>query len=203
MKTTFYFVRHAKSQAEDLGIVQGEGLEVPLSEEGEKQAQALRQYMADFKFDKIFASKAQRAIKTADAIRMNFKEVPYDELSELNERSKGISEGMLSKDFDEKYPEIISAWKKEEDPRPDGGENFEDVEKRALPLLAKHLEEFPGQNILYVTHGNLIKVVLGSLLEMTHGKRARIAQDYCAINCVSFDHERQRWSVEYINRTCL
>src|SRR3989344_7921845 len=203
MKTKFLLVRHAQSEAKERGIVQGEGLTVPLNEQGIKQAEKLGDFLKDQNFDQIFSSTALRAIDTAKAIRKFHPDIPYVEIKELNERSKGEAEGMLKSKFNTKYPEILKQWEKEEDARPEGGESYEDVEKRIMPIFERHLKEFPDQRILYVTHGNVTKVVLGSILEVPFGKRARIEQDYCALNSIAFDHEKGRWGVEYINRSCL
>src|SRR3989338_613830 len=203
MKTNFLLVRHAQSEARERGIVQGEGLTVPLSEQGIKQAEKLGDFLRDHNFDQIFSSTALRAIDTAKAIRKFHADIPYIEIKELNERSKGEAEGMLKSEFNTKYPEILKRWEKEEDARPEGGESYGDVEKRVMPIFDKHLKEFSGEKLLYVTHGNLIKVVLGNILEIPYGKRARIEQDYFALNSLAFDQEKGRWSIEYINRTCL
>ena len=122
------------------------------------------------------------------------------ELDVLNERSKGVSEGMMKDEFNKRYPEILEQWRFELDPRPEGGENFEDVEKRVVPIIEFHVKEHAGENILYVSHGNVIRVVLGYILNVPFGLRARIKQDYCAFNAVSFDHEKSRWNIEFINQ---
>lgn len=199
MKTTFYFVRHAQSVSKEKGIVQGAGLSVPLSEEGARQAQALAARLKNEMFDAIFASKALRAIDTAKPVRAVFPNVSYQEIAELHERSKGEAEGMTKEDFKKKYADIEAAWKREEDPRVPGGESFADVEKRVMPLIERHAKEFAGKKILYVFHGNTIRVILGALLGAPANLRHRIAQDYCAVNVVEYDAEDNRWHILKVN----
>ncbi|MES2953241.1 MAG: histidine phosphatase family protein [Patescibacteria group bacterium] len=198
--TRFIFVRHAKSMASELGIVQGTGLEVPLTDLGHEQAHILVSKLASEPFDLLFASTALRARDTALPLRSVRPEVPYAEIADLRERSKGVAEGTPKTDFDKRYPEITEAWAREEDPRPEGGESFEDVEHRALPVLDAHLREYRGKTVVYIIHGNVIRVLLGAMLGIPYGKRARIAQDYCGLSSALFDHERGRWCVEVVNK---
>lgn len=199
MKTFFYFIRHAESIAKKQGIVQGAGLSVPLSGRGRQQALALAERLRSEKFDAIFSSQALRAIDTAKPIREIFPGLPYEERAELNERSKGEAEGMKKEDFEKKYPAVIAAWEREEDPRPADGESFADVEKRAMVIVNRHAVEFAGKRLLYVFHGNTIRVILGAILGAPANLRHRIAQDYCALNIVEYDSEDRRWRVLKMN----
>ncbi|OGL72397.1 hypothetical protein A3F28_02100 [Candidatus Uhrbacteria bacterium RIFCSPHIGHO2_12_FULL_57_11] len=201
MKTTLYLVRHGQSEARARNIVQGVGLDIPLTPEGVIQAARAAGVLAGYKFDKIFSSTAVRARDTAAIIRRRHPGVPYEEIAELNERSKGVTEGMTKDDFAAKYPEIIEQWNKEEDARPPGGENFEDVANRVVPTIERHVAgDAKGSSFLYVIHGNVIRAILGHILDVPHRLRPRIEQDYCAFNVARYDHERARWSVECVNR---
>jgi probable phosphoglycerate mutase len=201
METYLYFLRHAQSAANALGVVQGIGLDIPLTDLGRVQAKEAAQALAGFSFDKIFSSKAKRALHTAAEIKQIHSAVSHEEIHELHERGKGGTEGMLKKDFLVRYPKIEEAWKREEDARPPlGGENFEDVRNRVMPILERHLESHAGKKLLYVTHGNLIRVVLGEFLNVPFGLRGRIAQDYCGLSLVTYNHDRKRFKVEFMNR---
>ncbi|MBI1975625.1 MAG: histidine phosphatase family protein [Candidatus Vogelbacteria bacterium] len=201
--TRFILIRHAQSVANDLGIVQGVGLDVPLTEKGRHQAELLARYLANTRLDRLYASKARRAIDTAAAILKYAPKIPYAELSELNERSKGGTEGMSKDDFALRYPEIIAAWGNEEDMRPPlGGENFEDVSRRVMPVLESHAREYPGGNLAYVIHGNVIRAIIGTILGAPYGRHPRIGQDYCSINSVRHDPKVRRWVIEYANHSC-
>ena len=203
METKFFLARHGQSEARMKNIVQGVGLKVPLTEEGRQQAGALAQKLKDFHFDRIFSSPAKRTLETAEAVRKFHPETPLETFSGLNERSKGLAEGMDKEEFNRRFPEIIKQWRAELDARPEGGENYEDVEKRVIPLIEKHLKDYAGQTLLYVGHGNVMKVILGWTLNIPYGLRPRIAQDYCALDCLVFDHERKYWRIEFINQKCF
>ncbi len=201
MKTKLILVRHGRSEAAEKGIVQGVGLSIPLTAAGREQADRLAALLSEFKFDKIFSSTALRAKETAEPIRKFHPDAPFEELSELNERSKGEAEGLLKEEFNARYPKILEEWNREEDTRVPGGENFADVHDRVVPVIEKHVsEDKTGSTYLYVIHGNVIRAIIGHMLEIPHRFRPRLAQDYCAINVCIYDHERRRWTVECLNR---
>lgn len=204
MITKFFFVRHGKSEASALGIVQGQGLHIPLTEEGRRQAEVLGQGLRGFSFDLMFTSEARRAIETADIVRKflprTCSKIPCVRFAELNERSKGVAEGMKKEEFEKRWPEIREAWEQEIDARPEGGENFEDVHHRVVPLIERHMKEYAGKTLLYVTHGNIIRTILGYMLGTPYALRARLKQDYCVCNIASYDHEKRRWEVECMNK---
>ncbi|MDO8618056.1 MAG: histidine phosphatase family protein [Candidatus Uhrbacteria bacterium] len=201
MKTKLIFVRHGISEAKDKGIVQGQGLLIPMTPEGHKQAAILAETLKPLNFTAIFSSQAKRVMETAEAIRQYHHEIPYQELAEFNERSKGEAEGITQEEFRARYPDMMAAWAKEIDARPVGGENYEDVHDRVVPMIEQHVQEYdPGSTLLYVGHGNVFRVILGHMLDIPFRYRSRIVQDYCAINVVEYDHEKKRWRIVCINR---
>jgi probable phosphoglycerate mutase len=199
MKTTFIFIRHAKSAAADAGIVQGKGLSVSLTKEGEAQAAILARALVNVSFDRLFSSTAVRAVKTASYVRAVKPSIVYEEIIELHERSKGEAEGMTKEAFNRVYPAVLTKWAAEEDTCVAGGESFADVEKRVLPIIESHAKLYRGKRLLYVIHGNVIRVLLGMMLGAPPGLRARIAQDYCALSVAEYDDERCRWKVRTVN----
>jgi 2,3-bisphosphoglycerate-dependent phosphoglycerate mutase len=200
MRTNIFLLRHAQSQANMLNIVQGRGLLIPLTEKGAEQARNVAEASKNLMFDRIFTSTALRAVHTAAAIRRYHPLIPYEEIFALNERSKGNAEGMSKDNFTKRYPEIIEQWSREVDARPDGGENFFDVEARVIPVLERHLIEYAGKNLLYVIHGNVIRAIIGYILDVPYGRRVRIQQDYCALTALEYVNLTKRWLVKYINR---
>jgi broad specificity phosphatase PhoE len=142
-----------------------------------------------------------RAVQTADIIRKFHPDVLYSKIPEINERSKGPAEGMKKEEFNNKYPEIVKQWEKGIDARPEGGENFEDVDKRVIPVIELHIkEDTESSNFLYVTHGNVIKVIIGHVLKIPFSRQGSIKQDYCSLSSITYDHEKNRWEVEFINK---
>jgi broad specificity phosphatase PhoE len=200
MQTKIYFLRHGMSEAKVKGLVQGIGLHYKLVKDGQQQAKTAAKHLKDYHFDAIFTSTAARTVATAEFVHEYHQATPLIKIPELNERSKGKTEGMLRTEFNKKYPDILAQWQREEDARVPGGENYEDVEKRVMPVIDKHLKDYQGKTLLYVMHGNVTRVILGAMLKIPYGLRPRIEQHYCAFNLVSFDHDRQRWQIKFINQ---
>lgn len=193
-------IRHAESVAKEQGIVQGQGLDVPLSERGKQQLQKLGGAVASLSVDKVYSSTALRAQNTAQVIRSVFPDVSHEETELLNERSKGNAEGLTKTEFKKKYPHIEDAWSREEDPRVPGGENFADVEARVMPLVAEHLKKHAGETVLYVGHGNVFRVIIGAALGIPVEKRNRIQIDTCSMNVLEYEQTTGRWHLVALNQ---
>ncbi|KAJ8381767.1 hypothetical protein SKAU_G00025450 [Synaphobranchus kaupii] len=89
-------VRHGETQYNKDKLLQGQGVDLPLSETGLQQAEIVGNYLSDLKFTNAFSSDLQRARQTADIIMRNNLhcsglEIVRDPL--VKERSFGIAEG--------------------------------------------------------------------------------------------------------------
>lgn len=193
-------MRHGESAGNALGIYQGRKFDTGLSELGKKQVAAAAEFLKSFSFHKIFTSTLPRARETALFVKNFHPDAYYSEFRELEERFIGDAEGILKSEFGSKYPHILAAWHSGIDARPEGGENFEDVERRAVPVIENHVKEYHGSTMLYVVHGDVIRVILGHVLKIPFGFQACIKQDHCALNSMVYDHARNRWEVEYVNK---
>jgi len=153
-------VRHGETEENVKRIVQGQGFGA-LSKRGKEQAKKLAERLKDEKMDAIFCSDLKRARDTAREIIKFHPRVPIHYTRKLRERSFTVLEG--------KHAEVyFEAAKKEGVPRylyrPAGGENFPDMKKRIMPFFEKVYEKYIGKTVLFVTHGGVIKVILGTIL---------------------------------------
>jgi broad specificity phosphatase PhoE len=199
MITTLTFIRHAQSTAKERGIVQGRGEQESLSALGEEQRQKYVLKCAGWTVDQLFSSASVRAVRTAEPLAQLFPNVLWQKIELLHERSKGVAEGMTKEEFEVKFADIEAAWERGEDPLVPGGETLQAVEERVLPIVQTHLSEYPGQQLVYVIHGNVIRSIIGSILAVPFGLRGRIACDYCSATTVVFDHDRKRFEVKSVN----
>lgn len=87
MKTRFYLIRHGETEWNSKGIYQGL-TDIPLSEEGEKQALCLGKRFENpsIKLDAVYSSPLQRAIKTAESMAnaKGLSVVAYEHFKEIN-----------------------------------------------------------------------------------------------------------------------
>lgn len=162
-----YFVRHGESVANATGIRQG--ATSPLSEKGKTQAMQVAKRIARLSIERIVVSPYERTKETARSIieTSGHKNVESSELF-VERRNPSIMRGTRVGD-----PEIERAWETIAANYHVSGwhhsdeENFEDLIVRAKKALV-FLEKLPEKNILVVSHGMFMKVILAHVLLGEH-----------------------------------
>lgn len=160
---TIYLVRHGQSRDNFKQIHQGD--KTPLSSYGRNQAKRVAKRMRKHKIDKIYASPQKRAKETALAISRSLNK-PIEYWGEIKEVSNPSE--MVGLSFKTQKSRDIRKTKKEREVDPNwrysDEENFNDQKKRGLAVL-RHIEkEHQGQNILCVSHGTIVKLLLSLLI---------------------------------------
>ncbi|XP_028813642.1 G1/S-specific cyclin-D2a isoform X2 [Denticeps clupeoides] len=95
-------INFGETQCNKDGLLQGQSIDSPLSEAGERQARAAGSYLRDVGFTNVFVSDMIRAKQTAEIILKNNRKSSGLELvceSLLKERSFGIAEGQRVEDM--------------------------------------------------------------------------------------------------------
>ncbi|KAL0962872.1 hypothetical protein UPYG_G00346600 [Umbra pygmaea] len=116
-------------------LLQGQGVDTPLSEPGLQQANAAGLYLRGIRFSNVFVSNLQRARQTAEIIMRNNVhssgvEIVFDPL--LRERGFGIAEGRPKEDLKNMANASGQACR---DYTPPGGETIEQVRLRCKKFL--------------------------------------------------------------------
>ncbi|MEE6477296.1 hypothetical protein FKM82_011456 [Ascaphus truei] len=124
-------VRHGETRYNKEKLLQGQGIDEPLSEMGFKQANAAGRFLNNVKFTHVFSSDLIRAKQTACTIMRNNRHcedinINYD--SRLRERKYGTAEGRPLSDL-----KAMAKAAGEQCPSytPPGGETLEEVRARA------------------------------------------------------------------------
>ena len=164
--TILYLVRHGETEYNRRRIVQGRGVDAELNETGHQQAEALAARFADVPLDAIYASSLRRAQQTAAAVHRHHENVPVAYLADLDEMAWGRYEGMgASDELTAAFAQFHDQWASGQfEDRVPGGESILDVETRARRALDYIVTRHPGQQVLAVTHGRLLRVLLASAL---------------------------------------
>jgi broad specificity phosphatase PhoE len=149
---TLSFIRHGKTPLNDgsfLGIGRNPDI-LPLES---------NQILTD-EFDLIYTGTLQRTISTGLALKgRNKVQEPL-----LNEINYGSAEGLFFSDLAEKFPELVDAWERKEDPKfPGGGESQQDVAERIDKFIAKIK---PENRVAIVTHNVVIRALIGKALDL-------------------------------------
>lgn len=164
--TTFYFVRHGKTELNLSLRFQGGDIDSPLLPIGVEQAIQAGRYLCDVSFDFAAVSTQKRAMDTANYLLkennfLNGLTVTY--LDDLREIKFGEREGAEIDRTDEQThnlrqrPDLY-------DPTAFGGETIDSLVTRARGVVERLSNEYPEGKILIVAHGVLLITLINALI---------------------------------------
>ena len=169
--TQLVLIRHGQSQWNLENRFTG-WIDIPLSPKGEEEARKAGEKIKGFKFDKVYTSALQRAIKTYEiaAEAAGFNNLPVEKDKALNERMYGDLQGLNKDDTRKKFgAEQVQIWRRSYDIGPPNGESLKDTAARVLPYWHSNIEPDlkAGKNILVVAHGNRLRALIIHLDNLT------------------------------------
>jgi 2,3-bisphosphoglycerate-dependent phosphoglycerate mutase len=159
-----YLIRHGESVFNAEGRIQGHS-DVPLSELGRRQGQAVADALAGRPIDALYSSPLPRAYQTAEilAARLNLPILTDDRLKEVN---VGVFQGQLRWELNQKYPEEMARWVSEDlDYALPQGETRRQLIERGRAALQEIVVQKHRQ-VAVVSHGRLLMMTLKSLLAL-------------------------------------
>ncbi len=162
-KTRIGLMRHAKTQWNLDKRIQGQSDSV-LCREGIEQAERWGNILKDVhRWDKIMTSGLSRAMQTASIVNQVL-ELPVEGDSRLNEQDWGEWNGLTEQDLtidraEELNRRLSMGWEF----RPPGGEDRRTVWERSSRALSELAARNPGNNILVIAHGGVVKCLLYGL----------------------------------------
>lgn len=147
-------------------------MDVPLSENGMKEAESAAEKLKHLKFDIAFTSALQRAQQTLKIIleKTHQKNISIIVHQALNERMYGDLQGMNKDEARKKFgDEQVKIWRRSYDIPPPHGESLKDTATRVIPYFEKnslpYLQE--NKNVIIVAHGNSLRALIMYLEKMT------------------------------------
>lgn len=179
-----FIARHGETAWNSDNRVQG-SVDVPLSEEGIRQAEALAEFLAGLKvpFGRIYTSDLSRASTTGRIIasRLGVDDRVASPL--LRELNCGEWEGRAIAELREVQAEAFRSWR--HDPRfaIPGGESLVDMAARVERFFSEEAAALEAQeNVLLVAHGLFNRMVLAHLMGLDPQQSRFFAQDNAAIS---------------------
>ena len=143
-----YVTRHGETNWNLEQKVMGR-VDIPLNQNGRKQATIVRDSLFDTSIDKIICSPLLRAKQTADIINQRKQvEIIYD--NRLIERDFGEFEGMNTKDFD-----FDGFWDYYQNEHYKKAENIQDFFDRVYEAVDDIMMTYQEETILIVAHGGI------------------------------------------------
>lgn len=166
MSTSFTFLRHAQTEANEKGVFSG-STDLPLSREGEACARQAALELADEHFDAIFYGRAKRVLQTTDYVLSKLREVPKIILKSdrIRETNFGLFEGLSADEIEKKYPQewkrYMEDWQTFVFPEGDGIEAYYE---QCGQFIHDLLFEYENNRILVIAHKGFILACWSALL---------------------------------------
>ncbi|BAU32359.1 histidine phosphatase family protein [Microcella alkaliphila] len=156
--TVFALVRHGETDWNRARRIQG-ATDIPLNDLGREQAAAAGRLLAGRAWSRIVASPLSRASETAQIIarEIGFGDIEHD--AAFVERNYGEAEGLTGIELDARFPEGVKV---------PGLEAREAVADRVIAGLHQLADAHPGEAIIVVAHGGVIRSVLETVAPGRH-----------------------------------
>jgi len=183
--TQLCIIRHGETDWNLEGRTQG-AADVPLNEQGRRQARCVAAYLARQRWEAIYSSPLSRAFETAQIIAEAAELAPIHKDPRLAERDFGEAEGM------DVY-ERRARFRWGDIP---GAESWERVAERGLAAALDIVHANPDARVLTVAHGGLIG---GLLAELSGGelRPGRPSLGNCSMTMLEYDGG---WRIAWYNR---
>ena len=161
-------VRHGETDWNKAGRFQGQ-IDIPLNENGRRQAAAARDFLKDIPIDRAWSSTLSRPTETAQIILEAHPDVPLTQIDGLVEIGHGVWEGKLESEIREDWSELLDTWKRApETVQMPEGETIQDVWARSVRSWGEIAGELkPEETVLVVAHDAVNKTILCDLLGLT------------------------------------
>lgn len=156
-----YIIRHAETEYNKKGIIQGSEVDSDINDIGESQANSFYEYYKDINFDKIYVSDLKRTFQTIRRFTENGSS--YEKLKEFNEISWGVNQG--KSDDLEDYAELIDTWLAGNlDNKFEEGESPNEMSLRLVKGFNKVLDD-DHDTVLLCIHGRALRILLSKIID--------------------------------------
>lgn len=179
--TKIFLLRHGETAWNIEKVFRGRA-EVPLTENGKRQAKFAGEYLKDKGVQAIYTSPLSRAKETAETVGriINLNPKVDDRLTGLNFgewQGKPYSE--IEKQYPEEFKNYITAPQKFQSP---SGETLDEAMKRSLDMLKEIEKKYPKGKVLVVTHRVICKLMLLGILGLGSEKFWMLKPDTCSLS---------------------
>lgn len=179
--------RHGETPWNQEGRYQGH-TDVPLSPEGEAQARALGQRLAQFSIARAVASPLMRARRTAELVLgTRAPMLTFDR--DLQEISHGGWEGKLVGEIEQSHPQMLQTWRSgppADFPAGPGAESLQSVLDRSWKAFERACAGMGADDtLLLVAHDAVNRVLLLKILGLAMDRIWRFRQAPATLNVLA------------------
>lgn len=157
--TTFYFIRHGRTEMNRLGRLQGRG-GYGLLPEGVADAERAAAELTGKGVGEILSSDQQRAVETSELIRSRLG-LPSSIL--FREELREMDYGEMSGRLETEVLQLCPLFRRDPHFVFPGGESFMRVQERALRWLDGAIRRGSGGTVAVVTHGGVLRTLFAAL----------------------------------------
>ncbi|KAJ1909522.1 hypothetical protein LPJ71_003494 [Coemansia sp. S17] len=183
VQVNLFFARHGQTDANAQQLLQGSGLNGPLSTVGRQQAAALGTALRSEDLDMVVASGMERAMETARHVLSHHQGLTMSTDPRLNEISWGKMDGASFKTADPFLAPVVSRWNSGDfDARIEGGESINDCRRRLLAAVTdilKEVKEKGHKNVFVCMHGRVLRVLMAALVDKDMKRMNRFTHTNC------------------------
>lgn len=153
--------------------------DLPLNEQGERQAREVGARLAALRIDMILSGPLRRARRTAELSMPDSRVEAEDDLMEWD---YGTYEGRSTADIEVDRP----GWRLFRDGCP-GGETLESVGARADRVIAR--SRALGGNVLLVGHRDILRILAVRWIGLTPAEGCRLQLGTPSLSVLGYDHD--------------
>ncbi len=165
-------------------ILQGSSIDLPLNDNGRRQAAQVARFLADHPIKHIYSSPLQRAAETAATIAERHG-LSVKQIAEITECHVGVWEGKDWGTIAREAPEAYRLFHEDPATHPYlGGESYSDVLRRAWPAFERLLHQHIGETIVVVAHNIVNRALCAHLMGLDLRMAKGLAQNNCCVNII-------------------
>ncbi len=194
-----YLIRHGETAHNRDGLGLGRA-DVPLSDHGRRQAEALGARLANLPIDRLYASPLGRCLETARYVAGE-RALTTEVEPALVELDVGETEGLSFPSMRERFAGFLQEWQGPEGHlvRMPGGESIADLDARVTPFI-EHLFSLETESVAVVSHNFVIRVMVARMLGLEAQAFRAINLDLASI--CTLERRRNTVVVHVLNDHC-
>ena len=185
-----YVLRHAETEYNSKGIIQGSEVDSDINTTGINQSDKFYDKYKEIQFDKVFVSNLKRTYQTVQKF-IEINNIPFEKLKEFNEISWGINQG--KNDDLKDYKILIDTWLDGElDNKFKLGESPNEMVIRLVKGFT-HIISHDLKRVLLCIHGRALRILLSKVLDNDLTKMDKYEHSNTGLYILEyFDKERVR-----------
>ena len=181
-----YIIRHAETEYNRKGIIQGSEVDSDINDVGESQANSFYEYYKNINFDKIYVSDLKRTFQTIRRFTENGSS--YEKLKEFNEISWGVNQG--KSDDLEDYAKLIDTWLAGNlDNKFEEGESPNEMSVRLVKGFNKVLDD-NHDTVLLCIHGRALRILLSKIIDNDLTKMDKYVHSNTGLYILKYKNEK-------------